>query len=166
MLLLLPAMQMKRFSCRCRYTSKRYKRCTTKVAAHRILSIRSHVEDEPEISIYQVRGHDVALPSPALPRPVAAPSLPLLCLNMGILKRHMEFMRAQGLRRCFLALSGHSQSEWQTENDKEATAANKEKCRQWSRELLGRRGRQEEREQSGGKAAWKVLPTYLSLGHF
>lgn len=78
---------------------------------------------------------------PAPPRPVAAPLLPLLCLNMGLLKRHMEFMRAQGLRRCCCALSGHSQSEWQTENDKEATAANKEKCRQWSRVLLGRRGR-------------------------
>lgn len=99
--------------------------------AHRILSIRSHVEDEPEISIYQVRGHDVAPPYLALPRPV-------LCLNMGLLKRHMEFMRAQGLRRC-CALSGHSQSEWQTENDKEATAANKEKCRQWSR-VSGREG--------------------------
>lgn len=53
----------------------------------------------------------------------------------------MEFMRAQGLRRC-CALSGHSQSEWQTENDKEATAANKEKCRQWSR--VSGRGREEE----------------------
>lgn len=71
--------------------------------AHRILSIRSHVEDEPEISIYQVRGHDVAPFRPATPR-----ALPLLCLNMGLLKRHMEFMRAQGRPCC--ALSGHTVS--------------------------------------------------------
>lgn len=127
MLQLLPAMQMKRFSCRCRYTTKRY---TTKVAAS-----TSHLIDSQSCGR---RAGDLNLSSQrtrrcsALPRPATPRALPLLCLNMGLLKRHMEFMRAQGLRRC-CALSGHSQSEWQTENDKEATAANKENCRQWSR---------------------------------
>lgn len=49
-----------------------------------------------------IKSEDTTLLRSALPRPVP-------CLNMGLLKRHMEFMRAQGLRRC-CALSGHTAS--------------------------------------------------------
>lgn len=53
-----------------------------------------------------IKSEDTTLLRSALPRPVLCP---VLCLNMGLLKRHMEFMRAQGLRRC-CALSGHTVS--------------------------------------------------------
>lgn len=112
------------------------------------------MEDEPEISIYQVRGHDVAPFRPATPRALS---------KYGFIKTTYGIYESAGPKAMLRSVWAHSQSEWQTENDKEATAANKEKCRQWSR-VSGRERRGG--EQSGGKAAWKVLPTYLSLGHF
>lgn len=81
------------------------------------------------------------------------PALSCPYLNMGLLKRHMEFMRAQGLRQCC-----QTQSEWQTENDKEATA-NKEQRR-------AAEGGSSVGSGVGLLSCLKVLPTYLSLGHF
>lgn len=82
---------------------------------------------ETEISIYQ--GTDGSGGS----CPVLPPTL-----NMGILKRHMEFMRAQGLRRC----CPQTHREWQTEDDKEA--------KQREEQMAGG-GSRKEREVAGSR---------------
>lgn len=117
---LLPAsagMQMKQLQLQIQDT--RYKRCA---ASYRYAVMWKRPRRETEISIYQ--GTDGSGGS----CPVLPPTL-----NMGLLKRHMEFMRAQGLRRC----CPQTHWEWQTEDDKEAKQ--REEQSRWQEEAAGSR---------------------------
>lgn len=112
------------------------------------------MEDEPEISIYQVRGHNVALP---WPRPVSAPSRP----KYGFIKTTYGIYESAGPKAMLLLCLGRS--SWN--GKQKMTKKRQQRTKRSADSGVGLGGGKGE-EQRGGKAASKVLPTYLSLGHF
>lgn len=146
---------MKRFSCRCRYTSKRYKKCNP---TH-LIDSQSCGRRAGDLNLSSQRTQRCpALSCPALPRPVSAPSRP----KYGFIKTTYGIYESAGPKAMLLLCLGRP-----SRNGKQKmTKKRQQRTKRSADSGVGLGGGKGREEQKGGKAASKVLPTYLSLGHF